>query len=316
MEFWKPQSELYHRMSMVQNVMKEQIPEKGRFSGIILSLVENPGKMLRPALLILCRGLDQDPGPSNHMAAALEYLHLASLVHDDIIDGAELRRGRPSVVSQYGLSKAIYTGDYLIWLAVKCLSSLDPALFPRKPADFMGPLLEAEAEQLDSKFSTAMTEADYLKRIEAKTGLLFSLASAAGQGLAAKSVQQLDTARLAGLLYGIAFQLRDDLQDLDDPDFKDLKDGNYTHPVLSALKHDPKLPELLRAAAECGADCPELYPELVQRIKDAQGPERTIEVMKEYLQAAEKMFESFMGQREIELLRWVNRQLYGGYDEN
>ena len=316
MEFWTQQTEITHRLTMVHNVMKQQIPEKGRFSGIILDLVENPGKMLRPALLILCAGLDEQTDTADHLAAALEYLHLASLVHDDIIDEASERRGRPSVVSAHGLSKALYTGDYLIWLAVKSLSALEPGLMPAKPADFMSPLLEAEAEQLEARYSTTMTQEAYLARIEAKTGLLFALAATAGFGLKTKSETQLQTVKAAGLNFGIAFQLRDDLLDFEDPDFADLKEGNYTHPVLAALKSDPTLAELLAQAATATGDKTKLYETVVGAVRQNQGPQKTRQVMLDYVKISEQLFANLLGARELELLHWMNKKLFGVDYEN
>lgn len=316
MEFWTDQPEITHRLMLVHNVMKEQIPEKGRFSGIILDLVDNPGKLLRPALLILCAGLDEQIGTADHLAAALEFLHLASLVHDDIIDEATERRGRPSVVSAHGLSKALYTGDYLIWLAIKSLSALEPGMIPEKPVDFMSPLLEAEAEQLEGRYSTSLTEAAYLERIEAKTGLLFALAAATGLGLKTKSETELKTIKTAGLNFGIAFQLRDDLLDLEDPDFADLRDGNYTHPVLSALNADPSLAERLTQAAVASGDKTKLYEAIVQSVRHNNGPQKTRQVMLDHLKISEELFAPLLGTRELELFRWMNRSLFGGTHEN
>lgn len=314
MEFWNSQPEMTRCLTRVHNVMKEQIPEKGRFSGIISDLVENPGKMLRPALLILCAGLDKHTEAAARLAAALEYLHVASLVHDDIIDGAVLRRGRPSVVSAHGLSKAIYTGDYLIWLAVNSLSGLKPDELPLQPAGFMSPLLEAEAEQLESRFSTVLTEAAYLKRIEAKTGQLFALAASAGRNLVTKSEAQLETAKQAGLSLGIAFQLRDDLLDFEDPTYSDLKDGNYTHPVLSALEAQPALAELLARAAGEGKTAN--YAAVVARVRQQQGPDRTRQVMLTYLEKSTRLFDGMLSEEERAVFNWMTSRLFGGHHEN
>ncbi len=312
MEFWSPQIEITHRLTMVHNVMKQQIPEKSRFSGIILNLVDNPGKMIRPALLILCAGLEEQIEAANHLSAALEYLHMASLVHDDIVDGATERRGRPSVVSEHGLSKALYTGDYLIWLAVKCLGALGPDLIRHKPADFMSPLLEAEVEQLDSRFSATLTEDAYLKRIEAKTGLLFALAASAGLGLKTQSQDELKQIKTAGLHLGIAFQLRDDLMDLEDPDFGDLKEGNFTHPVLSAVSIEPHLAGLLSQLAQANSQDTELYQTIVATVRHNQGPEITKQVMGEYVKTSTQLFSGLLGDKEMDVLQWMNHSLFGG----
>lgn len=254
MEFWQEQIQMNSRLSQVQKVMEQVAPVKGRFARIIKDLLANQGKMLRPALLILAAGFENEEKEPIHLAAALEFLHMASLVHDDIIDHSTERRGVPSVVAEHGTAMAIYTGDYLIYLAARSIASLDRTLFEGQSLDFMASLLEAEAAQLEERFDLGLNSQEYLKRIEAKTGLLFSLAVSLGFGLHNHSKEKVDQVKEAGLQFGVAFQLRDDLLDFDDPGFGDLKEGNLTLPVLLALKEDPSLQVLLDLVAHEGRD--------------------------------------------------------------
>ena len=250
MEFWQEQKQMSAKIWQVQKTMEQVAPNQGRFAKIINDLLANQGKMLRPALLMLMAGFDQEEKESIHLAAALEFLHMASLVHDDIIDRSPERRGIPSVVKEHGTAMAIYTGDYLIYLAAASLASLDRTMFQDQSLDFMAALLEAEAAQLEDRFALSLNPEEYLQRIESKTGLLFSIAATIGYGLRQQTEERMSEVKQAGLQFGLAFQLRDDLLDFDDPAFGDLKEGKLTLPILFALKEDVSLQKLLDLAAQ------------------------------------------------------------------
>lgn len=301
---------MYERLKGVRQVMLDAIPEAGRLPAIARGQVENEGKMLRPALLLLTAGLSTRPGEADRLAAALEYFHIASLVHDDIVDQAKERRGEPAVAERHGISLALYTGDYLIWLAVKCLSGVDKALVPDRLMDFMSPLLEAEAEQLETRYSLEITEAAYLQRIAAKTGLLFSYGAGAGYGLKRRDRTALEEVKQAGLDLGIAFQLRDDLKDLTDPGHPDLKEGNYTLPVLLAMQVDPAIRLLLEEAR--GTKDSKGYPAIVARTLAAGGKARTEEAIQRHADAAAGVFRKVLGAEEWQIYQWMTGKLYGG----
>lgn len=310
MEFWLEQGRIYERLKGVRQVMLAAIPETGRLPAIARAQVENEGKMLRPALLLLAAGLSTRPGEALRLAAALEYFHVASLVHDDIVDQAKERRGAPAVAEQHGISLALYTGDYLIWLAVKCLSGVDKALVPDRLMEFMSPLLEAEAEQLETRYSLTISEDAYLRRIAAKTGLLFSYGAVAGYGLKSRDREALEQVKQAGLDLGVAFQLRDDLKDLADPGHPDLKEGNYTLPVLLAMQVDPMIGTLLEEARRTKAA--KLYQAIVARTLAAGGKARTEEAIQNHAEAAAGVFRKFLGAEEWPIYQWMTGKLYGG----
>lgn len=314
MEFWQDQPDLLIRLKEVQETMLEKIPNEGRLPAIARQQASNEGKMLRPALMLFAAGLDTRPREADHLAAALEYFHLASLVHDDIVDQADERRGELTVATQYGISLALYTGDYLIWLAVKCLSEVDPGLVPDKLMDLMSPLLEAETEQLQTRYSTVITEEEYMRRIEAKTGLLFSYGAAAGYALRSLNRTELEAIKQAGQDLGVAFQLRDDLEDLLDPSHPDLKEGSYTYPVLQAMTKDESIRSLLEKARE--THDPLLYDQIVERTLAAGGIEGTEKTIRIHLEAAEIVFKELLGADEWHLYQWMTGKLYGGPDGN
>lgn len=301
------------RLESVHERMKSLLPASGRFAPVLEDLAGNRGKMLRPALLLLCAGPDHRRDEADALAAALEFLHLASLVHDDIIDEAAQRRGRPSVVSRWGTAMALYTGDYLIYLAARSLIGLDPGSIPAGSLDFMSQLLEAEAEQLEHRFSLQLDESAYLHRIEAKTGLLFSLTTGLGTALATGKADAAKAVERAGLDFGIAFQLRDDLEDLADPALPDLREGNYTLPVLLALEADPGIRELLVELAERSTDDPAA---LLERIRSTNAIALTRRIIRERAAAVLVVFEQYLGPREQAMLQWLTSKLYGGDHES
>ncbi len=313
MDFWQDQPLVADRLESVHERMSSLLPDSGRFAPVLADLVATRGKMLRPALLILCAGLDHRRAEADALGAALEFLHLASLVHDDIIDEAAQRRGRPSVVSRWGTAMALYTGDYLIYLAARSLVGLDPGSVPRGSLDFMSHLLEAEAEQLEHRFSLVLDQTAYLQRIEAKTGLLFSLATGLGTALATGEADAAKAMERAGLDFGIAFQLRDDLEDLADPTLPDLREGNYTLPVLLALKVDPGIQAHLEKLAAQSLDDPAA---LLERIRSTDAIPATRRLMRDRAAAALTVFAQYLGSRENDIIQWLTSQLYGGAHES
>lgn len=312
MEFWREQITMTSHLTKIRKIMAEVVPLKGRFATITRSLLANEGKMLRPALLVMAAGFDDRGSVPLHLAAALEYLHMASLVHDDIIDHSKERRGVPSVVGEHGPAMAIYTGDYLIFLAARCMASLDREIAPGHSLDFMAELLEAEANQLEDRFAVDLTGDEYLKRIEAKTGLLFSLAASAGYGLREPSEDQVRRITQAGLQFGVAYQLRDDLLDFEDPSFGDLVEGNLTMPVLTALEQDPELKPLLSlVASESPRFQASYFREITHRIRLAGGLENTEKITSDYLAMATSTFGELMAEEEFAVYCWMIQKLFG-----
>lgn len=310
--FWQEQPAMAQRLESVHQAMVRRVPRQGRFAVVLDELTANRGKMLRPALLILSAGLDHRREEADQLAAAVEFLHLASLVHDDIIDEADVRRGQPSVVARHGRAMALYTGDYLIYLAARCVAGLDPSLMRPDSLDFMGRLLEAEAGQLEERYVMDLDQTDYLRRIEAKTGLLFSLATGLGSALKGLRSEPVKTMQAAGLAFGIAFQLRDDLQDLEDPAGPDLRSGNYTLPVLLALQEDPGLADLLEQARSGQTS----YEAVIRRVHATRGPARTRQLIAEHRERGGTILGAQLGEAEWSICQWMSERLYGGGHED
>ncbi len=219
----------------------ERAPE--RLVGPALAALTSGGKRLRPLLLVLSANLGKPERESLLRAAtAIEVLHTATLVHDDIVDGAESRRGAPTTVARYGREVAVATGDYLFAETFSELAGIgDPRLI-RAFAEASEGLAAGELEQYRADGATVDVEA-YLEHIRKKTAGLFKAACVAGGTLGGLSLRQIDALATYGQALGIAFQMSDDIMDLvGKPGLMgkgigtDLVEGTVTMPVIFALR--------------------------------------------------------------------------------
>nr|WP_284708578.1 polyprenyl synthetase family protein [Sporomusa sphaeroides] len=214
-------------------------------------LVQAGGKRIRPALYLLCaRGGVPNQAELLPMAVAIELIHMATLVHDDIIDNAATRRGRPTANARWGNHSSVLTGDYLF---AKAFSAI---ILARKNmlkilTDVICNICEGEIIQLKEAFNANQTEADYRLRVAQKTADFIAASCELGAiagGLDEKSVIRV---REYGYALGMAFQITDDILDitasaeqLGKPVGNDLRQGIVTLPVIYALKNSPRSDEL------------------------------------------------------------------------
>jgi geranylgeranyl pyrophosphate synthase len=208
-----------------------------------LGALTSGGKRLRPLLLVLCARMGEpDRGDLLRAATAIEVLHTATLIHDDIVDKAESRRGEPTTVAQYGRETAIATGDYLFAEAFSELAEIGDPRLVRAFSEASEGLAAGELEQYRAIGATVDVEA-YLEHIRKKTAGLFKAACVAGGTLGGLSLRQIDSLATYGQALGIAFQMSDDIMDLvGKPGLMgkgigtDLAEGTVTLPVIFALR--------------------------------------------------------------------------------
>lgn len=200
------------------------------------------GKRLRPLLLILGARMGNPDWEDLIMAStAIEVLHTATLIHDDIVDQADSRRGAPTTVARYGREIAIATGDYLFAESFSLLAEIgDPRLI-RAFSEASEGLAAGELEQYRANGATVEVDA-YMDHIRKKTAGLFRAACVAGGTLGGLSLRQIDALATYGQALGIAFQMSDDVMDLvGKPGLMgkgigtDLVEGTVTLPVIFAL---------------------------------------------------------------------------------
>ena len=198
------------------------------------------GKRLRPLLVLICGGAADDDALVR-AAAAVELIHMATLVHDDVVDNAMLRRGRPTVFAREGRGKAIATGDFLFSRAFALLASNNDGEQVRVLSDACLALARGELAQRHDAYRLDIDEARYLLRCELKTARLFSAACRLGALAAGRSPGEANALAAYGDRLGLAFQMLDDLLDVSGPAERtgkhrgtDLLDGTVTLPLILA----------------------------------------------------------------------------------
>ncbi|WP_430535911.1 polyprenyl synthetase family protein [Listeria rocourtiae] len=222
----------------------------------VKDLIHAGGKLLRPAYAMLAAqiGPEWNRDRAIAVAGALEVLHMATLIHDDVVDDAPTRRGIPTIHSKYGRNYAVYTGDYLFCICFKILSShassVENIEFNSKNIE---KILMGELDQMRMRYDINVSVRQYLSRISGKTAQLFALSTFSGASQSKATRLQTRNAWNIGHYLGMAFQIIDDVLDytssndgLGKPVLNDVKQGVYTLPLIYAMqKHQPEFQPLL-----------------------------------------------------------------------
>jgi octaprenyl-diphosphate synthase len=207
-------------------------------------LIDSGGKRFRPLLLLissrLCGYSGEDRFP---LAAVIEFIHTASLLHDDVIDQATIRRGRTSANNIWGNAASVLVGDFLYSKAFKLMSEIGDIDVIRLVSKITNIMSEGEVFQLMKCGDINMTEEEYLSIIEKKTAVLISAACASGAILGSAAPDKIESMEQFGYKIGMAFQITDDTLDYmaKEEDFgksigKDLEEGKMTLPLIYALE--------------------------------------------------------------------------------
>jgi octaprenyl-diphosphate synthase len=249
-------------MEAVDAIIRERLSsEVALISQIGAHIVSAGGKRLRPALVLLAaRALGCRTGQPALLAAVIEFIHTATLLHDDVVDHADRRRGRQTANAVWGNAGAVLSGDFLYSRSFQMMVDANRMAVMRLMADTTNAIAEGEVLQLMNAGDPDVTEARYLRVIELKTARLFQAAARLGAIVAdADEATQQRLARY-GHETGMAFQIEDDLLDYRaSPEETgkslgtDLAEGKPTLPLIHALKHGSKAQvELIRAALNEG----------------------------------------------------------------
>ncbi len=194
---------------------KELSSQDELIRGIHEHLLKMTGKFLRPALAILCSRVEnRTPSEVIRLAVAIELIHTATLVHDDIIDDSEWRRNQPSVYSKWGREISIVSGDYLYAKAFLILAGFENPRISQAFAACAHVMCEGEMKQIEKRNQFFMKEADYLKIIHQKTAALFQATCMGGAYFSGTSVENIEGLGRYGFGLGMAFQIVDDCLDL------------------------------------------------------------------------------------------------------
>ncbi len=206
-------------------------------------LIDSGGKRLRPLLHMICSRLCGYVGDHRFpLAVSLEFIHTASLLHDDVIDEAFIRRGKTSANNLWGNAASVLVGDFLYSQALKLLSEIGDLAIIQLMSKTTHIMSEGEVFQLMKCGDASLTEEEYLSIVEKKTALLISAACASGALLGGASQDQITALEQYGYKIGMAFQITDDTLDniAREEDFgkaigKDLEEGKMTLPLIYTL---------------------------------------------------------------------------------
>jgi geranylgeranyl pyrophosphate synthase len=255
-------------------------------------LLESGGKRVRPATALLTGGmLGGDPGRLVTLSAAIELLHTATLVHDDLIDGALLRRGMATLNARWSPAATVLTGDFIFARAAKLAAETDSVLVMRLFADTLATIVNGEITQLFQARGLASRE-NYLQRIYAKTASMFELAAAAAALLSPVDEEVIEQARAFGYDIGMAFQIVDDILDFTSeqasvgkPVAGDLRQGLITLPALYYLDAHPDDLDMTQVAGG-GRYTDAVVNRLVENIRASGAIQQAMEEARRYVDHA------------------------------
>ncbi len=236
------------------------------------SVLASKGKRFRPAILLLAAKLCgyETGGRHIELATVAEYMHVATLIHDDIIDHAEERRGQPAAHVQWGTQTSVLMGDFLYGRAIQRLVADGNLQILEAFSDATVRMSEGEVLELEQAGNLDLTEAEYLEILTFKTAALIAAACRTGALIASAPIEQVEAMSAFGLQVGIGFQLVDDALDfighgerLGKPIGQDVRERKVTGPVLHVMRHGTtQAQQQLRAcfaqASMDEADCREV----------------------------------------------------------
>lgn len=226
-----------------------------------LHLLNAGGKRLRPVFVLLSGTFGTfDRNQLVRAAVALELIHMATLVHDDVVDNADTRRGKPTVKANYGNRMAMYTGDFIFAQALSVLSEIPSQALHKSLSRAIELMCIGEIEQIRDLFNFDQGIRKYLMRIRRKTAFLIEMSCMLGAIVANAEDRAVASLRRFGYYAGMAFQITDDILDftaseakLGKPVGSDLRQGNVTIPTLFALSDDNVREQLRKLLNDCGA---------------------------------------------------------------
>ena len=210
-------------------------------------LSRRKGKLMRPIMVLLvskCFG--KVPDNCYHLASAVELLHQGSLIHDDVVDESDMRRGRRSANAAYDNRIAVLLGDYVVSMALREVTATNDMKSIEMLSTLIGTLSDGEINQLNALNYTTLSEDVYFDIISKKTAILFSCCSSLSAALSGASSIEAEAFGRFGHAAGLCFQIMDDILDYHPsaetgkPSGNDLKEGKFTLPAIYAINHSDR----------------------------------------------------------------------------
>jgi geranylgeranyl pyrophosphate synthase len=285
-------------LERVERKMREPMhPEYPQLTTVLQSLLDSGGKRLRPALALLAGSFyPTDSEKLVSLAASIEMLHTATLVHDDLIDGATLRRGRATLNARWNLGATVLTGDYVFARAAGLAAETGNVRVMSIFADTLMTICSGELRQIFDRHDLPRIDSDeawrealsrYDRRIHAKTASLFAAATESASVLSRASDEEVNALREYGWCLGTGFQIVDDILDfqgdqevLGKPVGSDLREGIVTLPVLYFLRQYPDDERIATVVQDGGGE--DLIQEVVSAIRESGAMAQAMERAREF----------------------------------
>ncbi len=267
--------------------------EQQLVSDISFHLLSSAGKRLRPALFFLCAKLkSKNLEKFIPVAVAIELIHSATLVHDDVVDNSNFRRGLPSVNSKWGNQVSVLMGDYLFAKAFAILTKFNSISLINVMSNVVEQMSEGEIQQLYETYTSDVSEEVYLERLRKKTALFISSSCQSGGIVTGASEFEINALISYGYNIGMAFQITDDLLDFLGDETKtgkpvgnDLKHGTITLPVIYMLNESPKGDYFRNKIRERQVD-QGLIIEIIREINNIGALNQTYNLAEDYIKRA------------------------------
>jgi octaprenyl-diphosphate synthase len=270
---------------VIRNRLDSGVPLVGQVAQYIISA---GGKRLRPAMLLLVCGALGYREPTRHtLAAVVEFIHTATLLHDDVVDESTLRRGRETANEVFGNPASVLVGDFLYSRAFQMMVESQSMRVMEVLAEATNVIAEGEVLQLMNMHDASLTEAEYLRVIRSKTAKLFEASARIGALLAGQPADIEEACATYGQAIGTAFQLIDDVLDYDGASAEmgknigdDLREGKATLPLIAAMQHSSEADAaIVRHAIEQGST------DALAQVIEVVGKSGALEVARQAAQA-------------------------------
>lgn len=284
-------------LQQIEDALTDSIDaEHPIFQKSSLQLIKAGGKRIRPVFVLLSSKFGELTGNEQEVesvAVALELIHMATLVHDDVVDDAALRRGHPTIKHTYDNRIAMYTGDYILARALEVITTIEAPELHRVLSKTLVKVVEGEIDQIEDQYNLNQSLRNYLQRIKRKTALLIATSCKLGALASGASREHVRYLYQYGYYVGMSFQVIDDILDitaspeqLGKPTGSDLLQGNITLPVLWAMEDEAfarEMNELFKSPANIEEGD---ISHILEMLLETDAIERSYDLSNLYLQKA------------------------------
>lgn len=298
---------MYSFLNSDINIIEKKLEETIQAESLLLRqaslhTLQAGGKRIRPVFVLLAAKFGQyDIEVIKNVAVSLELIHMASLVHDDVIDDAELRRGKPTIKSKWGNQVAMYTGDYIFALSLELMTNIQKPAAHKILANTIVEVCIGEIQQMKDKYRFDQNFRDYLRRIKRKTALLIAVSCQLG-AIAAGATESIHKKLYQfGYYVGMSYQIIDDILDftstekmLGKPAGGDLLQGNITAPALFAMENSDIRYEIEKVNEDMS---PAEIEKIISLVKQSGAIEKSLAVSDLYLDKALSILEELPANR-------------------